>query len=31
MPHVERLVGRAKMHVVKENGGNFLLTNQPLP
>jgi len=30
-PHVERLVGRANMHVVKENGGNFLLTNQPLP
>jgi hypothetical protein len=31
MPHVERLVGRANMLVVKENGGNFLLTNQPLP
>ena len=31
MPHVERLVGRTRMHVVKENGGNFLLTNQPLP
>ena len=31
MPHVERLVGRANMHVVRENGGNFLLTNQPLP
>jgi hypothetical protein len=31
MPHVERLVGRANMHVVKENGGDFLLTNQPLP
>ena len=30
MPHVERLVGRASMRVVKENGGNFLLTNQPL-
>ena len=30
MPHVERLVGRSKMHVVKENGENFLLTNQPL-
>jgi len=31
MPHIERLVGRAQMHAVKENGGNFLLTNQPLP
>lgn len=31
MPHIEQLVGRAKMYVVKENGGNFLLSNQPLP
>ena len=31
MPHLERLVGRANMHVVKENAGNFLLTNQPVP
>ena len=31
VPHIEQLVGRANMHVVKENGGNFLLTNQPLP
>ena len=31
MPHVERLVGRANVYKVKENGGNFLLTNQPLP
>ena len=31
MPHIEQLVGRANIHVVKENGGNFLLTNQPLP
>lgn len=30
-PHVERLVGREHMFIVKENGGNFLLTNQPLP
>jgi 4-amino-4-deoxy-L-arabinose transferase-like glycosyltransferase len=31
MPHIEQLVGRSQMHVVKENGDNFLLTNQPLP
>src|SRR5208283_2755208 len=31
MPHIEQLVGRAQMHIVKENGENFLLTNQPLP
>lgn len=31
VPHLERLVGRAKLHVVKANGENFLLTNQPLP
>jgi len=31
MPHIEQVVGRTTMHVVKENGGNFLLTNQPLP
>jgi hypothetical protein len=30
MPHIEQLVGRAEMHVVKANGDNFLLTNQPL-
>ena len=30
-PHVERLVGSDNMIVVKEDGGNFLLTNQPLP
>ena len=29
-PHVEHLVGSANVIVVKENGGNFLLTNQPL-
>ena len=31
MPHVERLVAPAKIYKVKENGGNFLLTNQPPP
>jgi len=31
MPHIEQLVGRANMHVVEGNGGNFLLSNQPLP
>lgn len=31
MQHVERLVGRRKMYKVKENAGNFLLSNQPLP
>ncbi len=30
MAHLERLVGHL-YYVVKENGGNFLLTNQPLP
>jgi 4-amino-4-deoxy-L-arabinose transferase-like glycosyltransferase len=30
LPHIEQLVGRANLHVVKENGGNYLLTNQPL-
>ena len=27
----EQLVGQVRLHVVKENGGNFLLTNHPLP
>jgi len=31
MPHIEQLVGRSQIYVVKENGGNFLLTNQELP
>jgi len=31
MPHLERLVGRAKVFQVKQNGENYLLTNQPLP
>ncbi len=30
MTHMEKLVGRANLIVVKENGGNFLLTNRPL-
>ena len=30
-PRLEPLVGRANLHVVKENGGNLLLTNHPLP
>jgi len=30
MPHVERLLGKANLYVVKENGGNYLLTNLPL-
>lgn len=28
MPHMEQLVGRNNLIVVKENGGNFLLTNR---
>lgn len=31
MPHMEQLVGRDHLFVVKENGGNYLLTNLPLP
>jgi hypothetical protein len=30
-PHIEHLVGRASIYVVRQNGENFLLTNQPLP
>jgi 4-amino-4-deoxy-L-arabinose transferase-like glycosyltransferase len=30
MPHLEQLVGQSNLHVVAENGGNYLLTNQPL-
>ena len=30
LPHLERLVGRSNLRVVKENAGNFLLTNHPL-
>jgi hypothetical protein len=31
LPHLEQLVGRANLHVVRENSGNCLLTNQALP
>ena len=31
IPRVASLVGRAQMITVKENGGNYLLTNHPLP
>lgn len=31
LPHIESLVGRARVYVVKANGENFLLTNQALP
>lgn len=31
MPHIRELVGQSRIHVVKKNGENFLLTNQPLP
>jgi hypothetical protein len=30
MPHMQQLVGREHLFVVKENGGNYLLTNLPL-
>jgi hypothetical protein len=29
-PHITKLVGESRLHVVKENAGNYLLTNQPL-
>ncbi|MCU1283780.1 MAG: glycosyl transferase, family 39 [Acidobacteriales bacterium] len=29
LPHITELVGQAQLHVIKENGGNFLLTNLP--
>jgi hypothetical protein len=31
MPHLGHLVGHENLHVVAENGGNYLLTNRPLP
>jgi 4-amino-4-deoxy-L-arabinose transferase-like glycosyltransferase len=31
VPRLKKLVGTDKVHVVRENAGNFLLTNQPLP
>lgn len=31
VPRLEQLVGKANMHVVAENAGNYLLTNRALP
>lgn len=31
LEHMEKLVGRENLHVVRENGGNYLLTNHTLP
>jgi len=31
MPHLEQLVGQPNLHVVAENGGNYLLSNRALP
>ena len=31
VPHLEQVVGRINLHVVAENGGNYLLTNHALP
>ena len=31
LPHWRRLVGQDNLHVVAESGGNYLLTNHPLP
>jgi hypothetical protein len=31
LPHLEELVGRSSLRVVRENARNYLLTNQPLP
>jgi 4-amino-4-deoxy-L-arabinose transferase-like glycosyltransferase len=31
MPRLERVVGRANLHVVAENAGNYLFTNHVLP
>lgn len=31
LPHLQSLVGTAKLNIVKESGGKLLLTNQPLP
>jgi len=30
LPHIEQVVGRDRIHVVKQSGDNYLLTNQPL-
>jgi 4-amino-4-deoxy-L-arabinose transferase-like glycosyltransferase len=31
MPHLEQLVAKSNLHVIAENGGNYLLTNRALP
>jgi 4-amino-4-deoxy-L-arabinose transferase-like glycosyltransferase len=31
LPHLEDLVGRANLRVIKKNANNYLLTNHPLP
>ena len=31
MPHIEQLVGRDRIRVVKQNGDNLFVTNLPLP
>ncbi len=31
MPHLEQLVGKLNLHVIAENGGNYLLSNRALP
>jgi hypothetical protein len=31
LPKLEQLVGKSKIYLVRENAGNLLLTNQPLP
>jgi 4-amino-4-deoxy-L-arabinose transferase-like glycosyltransferase len=31
MSHLEKLVGKNHLHIVRENAGNYLLSNQPIP
>lgn len=31
LPHLEQLAGQANLHVVAENGGNYLFTNHAIP
>ena len=31
VPHLEQLLGQSSLYVVRENAGNYLLTNRPLP
>lgn len=31
LPHIKKLVGESAVHIVRENAGNYLLTNAPLP